>query len=134
METTMFQASLVDVTGFSLWMIALFIGVGVASWAVLLRVDHRLIVWWGRRRAPEPAQQELEFSSRFGETAIVKVDPRLYTISVARMNAIANTFGYYYIGEHGNGVGSTKVAFQRLPGPPPARIPTLHNGWTKIPM
>ncbi|MFD4366759.1 hypothetical protein [Rhodococcus sp. NPDC058521] len=45
------------------------------------------------------------------------------------MNAIANSFGDYYIGEKGTIYGSTEVAFQRLPFPPPLPVPRKSASW-----
>ncbi|NLU82026.1 hypothetical protein [Rhodococcus sp. HNM0569] len=94
------------------------------AYVVVTRADHLVTSWLIRPRGTHPAEQELAFAQLFGTQDFVSVDPRRYSFDVARMNEIANTFGYYYIGERGNPRGSTKVTFQRLPGPPPPRIPS----------
>ncbi|WP_139277820.1 hypothetical protein [Rhodococcus marinonascens] len=97
------------------------------------RLDHRLLAWWGKARAPDPDIQEAQFATLLDAgKPVVTVDPRKYTITVARMNESANRFGYYYIGERGHAYGSTRVTFQQLPGPPPLRIPSASGGWRRF--
>ncbi|AOW92298.1 hypothetical protein BFN03_05135 [Rhodococcus sp. WMMA185] len=97
------------------------------------RLDHRLLAWWGKTRAPDPDVQEARFASLLDAgKPVVTVDPRKYTITVARMNEIANRVGYYYMGERGHAYGSTQVTFEQLPGPPPLRIPSAPEGWRRF--
>ncbi|EOM76268.1 hypothetical protein DW322_11580 [Rhodococcus rhodnii] len=99
----------------------------------LFPVHHRLKVWYRRKTAAPTDIQKSRISELFNGRSIVTVDPRNYTISVAEMNAIANSFGYYYIGETGYTFGSVKVAFQMLPSPPSPRLPTLRHRWSAYP-
>ncbi|EOM76272.1 hypothetical protein DW322_11585 [Rhodococcus rhodnii] len=102
------------------------------AFQIAFRLDHRIICWWGRRRAAGEDEQIRRIDAKFHGKDVVVIDPRFYTISVACMNAIANSHGHYYIGERGNIVGSTQVAFQRLSGPPPLRIPAAPSRWRPL--
>ncbi|NLE78292.1 MAG: hypothetical protein GX610_01720 [Rhodococcus sp.] len=81
-------------------------------------------------RAPSEHDQANTVTAQFNGQPLVLVDPRDFTISVGHMNAIANQFGYYYIGEKGTPYGSTEVAFQRLPSPPPLPVPRKAASWS----
>lgn len=112
--------------------LAFFIA-GFASWITArFRPVHRWLVRRGRKNAPDIDIQEAQFREVLDGTQVAVVDPRKFTISVARMNQIAGEYGYHYIGEHGNGFGSTRVAFQVLSGPMPPRFPTTSGRWKKV--
>lgn len=98
------------------------------------RLDHRWKVYRGIRNAPSVDIQEIQIREFFDGSPRAIIDPRKFTVTVARMNGIANTYGYYYVGERGHLYGSTQVAFQRLPCPPPPRIPTGWKLWEPLPV
>lgn len=112
------------------------IGLAVAISFVLLIVGiHQYRRWDLRRRAkraPSPDIQAQRIAMLFNGIPIATVDPRDYTIPVAQMNVIANSFGYYYIGERGHRYGSTEVAFQSLPAAPPLPIPRKTSTWIPV--
>ncbi|WP_169647303.1 hypothetical protein [Rhodococcus sp. HNM0569] len=96
-------------------------------------IRGRFLRWRTTKHALTTEAQEAELHARFdGHRRIVTIDPRRTTVPVARMNAIANGYGYYYIGENGNHGESIEVAFQQLPGPPPLRVPSSSNRWTPV--
>lgn len=89
------------------------------------RVGHRWKVRRGIKKAPAIDIQETQIRAIFDGNPIATIDPREFTVTVARMNGIANTYGYHYIGERGHAYGSTRIAFQFLPCSPPPRIPIV---------
>ncbi|NLU82029.1 hypothetical protein [Rhodococcus sp. HNM0569] len=105
----------------------LFAGLG------LFPFFHRWKVRYGRRTAPPADEQKHRIARQCDGRDVFTVDPRMYTITVVEMNAVANSHGYYYIGEKGYTFGSVEVAFQRLPAPPLPRLPSLHNTWSRYP-
>ncbi|EOM76276.1 hypothetical protein Rrhod_2376 [Rhodococcus rhodnii LMG 5362] len=113
----------------------IFVALGTIAAISLLVVARnprnraRVIRWRTHRRPVSYSTAEERFHSKFDGRPIVTADPRRTTIAVSRMNAIANGYGYYYIGENGHLGVSTEVAFQKLPGPPPIRLPSTTNRW-----
>ncbi|MEV0946166.1 hypothetical protein [Rhodococcus sp. NPDC049939] len=99
----------------------------------LIPTFHRWKIRHGAKNAPSPDIQEADIAAKFDGRELVKIDHRRYTITIARMNGIANRFGYYYIGEKGYNFGSVQVAFQKLPAPPPLPIPNFSQKWRQHP-
>lgn len=108
------------------------ISIGVVALLLLVFAPRAYRRWDESRRAagaPSEPEQDRIVTALFDGRPLATLDPRNFTIAVGRMNAIANSFGYYYIGEKGTIYGSTEVAFQRLPFPPPLPVPRKSASW-----
>ncbi|HET8992895.1 MAG TPA: hypothetical protein VFN32_03800 [Rhodococcus sp. (in: high G+C Gram-positive bacteria)] len=115
------------------WHAPLLVTLAIAGLAVVpIRwANYRWKVHRGRRHAPSTDIQEAQIRAILDGRPLVTLDPRDFTLTVARINRIANEFGYHYVNECGNRFGSTRVDFQRLPEPPPPRIPHISRRRTQ---